>query len=186
MTSGVVQSGRDLRRGPWHRGLEAQASQALLSPAPPVLQPPRFPHPGASHRAEGPHTRLCSVEYQTGTAWAASWPNSEWIQDRGSHLGDGRPPGEQLPSAAGPGAFPAREQGLRRGLTDVVFQGHCLALLKKAKHDQLFKQRVRRSGGGWRSRSPEDKGTWRQRSVGRRHGHAERGPEGPSCPAPCA
>lgn len=43
MTSGVVQSGRDLRRGPWHRGLEAQASQAFPSPPPPSCSRPGFP-----------------------------------------------------------------------------------------------------------------------------------------------
>lgn len=37
---------------------------------------------------------------------------------------------------------------VKEGLTDIVLQGHCLALLEKAKDDKLLEQRVHRPGRG--------------------------------------
>lgn len=67
MTSGVVQSGRDLRRGPWHRGLEAQASQALLSPAPRLAAAQVSPPWGLSPSRRTPYKAMfCRISNRDG------------------------------------------------------------------------------------------------------------------------
>lgn len=81
------------------RALESVAGHACLNHP---LSSPRLLSPRASHQAEGLHTRPCSVERQTGKAWATCGPDSEWIQDTGSHLGDMWPLGEWQLTWAGP------------------------------------------------------------------------------------
>lgn len=96
MISGVALSACDCWQGlakvPWQ--LESGGLDWTGHLSYPTLDPSHCPSskftqhftPWASHPAEGLHTRPCSVVYQTGRAWEACLPNSEWTRDKGSHL----------------------------------------------------------------------------------------------------